>query len=315
MAEAQMGGVMLESAPPPQAELAHRGKVRDVYSLTGDRLLLVATDRVSAFDVVLPAGIPRKGEVLTRFAEFWFRRTADVVPNHMVAVLDASNAAELGVDADASFFGRAMVVRRAEPIKAECVVRGYLAGSGWAEYQRDGVICGVALPPGLRESERLEAPIFTPTTKAEPPEHDAPITFEELEQRVGAETANVLKVRSLALYGYAADYAAQRGILIADTKFEFGMLDGELTLIDEALTPDSSRFWPADGFEPGHGQPAFDKQLLRDWLTASGWDRTAPGPELPDDLVRRLSARYIEAYETLTGGPLPDPTAATNAVA
>ncbi len=305
-----MAEVMLESAPGEKlaegVELAHRGKVRDVYALPGERLLLVATDRVSAFDVVLPNGIPRKGEVLTRISEFWFGRTAGVVPNHMIAVLDAASAAELGVDISASLFGRSMVVRRAEPLKVECVVRGYLAGSGWTDYQRDGSICGIQLPAGLRQAEQLPEPIFTPTTKAEPPEHDAPLTYQQVEQLVGAEMANVLKLRSLALYGYGVELAAERGIIIADTKFEFGLLDGEVTLIDEALTPDSSRFWPADQYQPGCDQPAFDKQPLRDWLTATGWDKTAPGPDLPDEVVRELSERYQEGYRLLTGSPLPD---------
>ncbi len=301
MMESKLGVKLAEGV-----ELVRRGKVRDLYALPGERLLLVVTDRVSAFDVVLPTGIPRKGEVLTRISEFWFRRTEGVVPNHMIAVLDADSAAELDVDVDASLFGRSMVVRRAEPLKVECVVRGYLAGSGWADYQRDGSICGIQLPAGLRQAEQLPEAIFTPTTKAEPPEHDAPLTYQQVEQLVGAETANALKLRSLALYRYAVELAAERGIIIADTKFEFGLLDGEVTLIDEALTPDSSRFWPAGQYQPGRDQPAFDKQPLRDWLTASGWDRTAPGPDLSDDVVRETSERYQEAYRLLTGSPLPD---------
>ena len=213
------------------------------------------------------------------------------------------------MDAHRSLFGRSMVVRRAEPLKVECVVRGYLAGSGWAEYQRSESICGIPLLAGLRQSEQLPEPIFTPTTKAEPPEHDAPLTYRQTEELVGAEMANVLKLRSLALYRYAAELAAERGIIIADTKFEFGLLDGEVTLIDEALTPDSSRFWPADQYQPGRDQPAFDKQPLRDWLTSSGWDKTAPGPELPDEVVRQMSERYMEGYRLLTSSPLPDPAA------
>ena len=300
-----MPEVMLDSKAGGGVELAHRGKVRDVYALPDDRLLLVATDRVSAFDVVLPTGIARKGEVLTRISAFWFQRTAAVVPHHMVAVLDAGNAAALGVEVDRSFFGRSMVVRRAEPVKVECVVRGYLAGSGWAEYQRSGSVCGIPLPDGLSQCERLPEPIFTPTTKAEPPEHDAPLTHEQLEQQVGAEMANVLKLRSLALYQYAAGRAAERDIIIADTKFEFALLDGEVTLIDEALTPDSSRFWPADRYAPGRDQPSFDKQPLRDWLAASGWDKTAPGPALPEEIARETSERYLEAYRLITGSSLP----------
>ena len=308
-----MADVMLESKLPEGVALAHQGKVRDIYELpqvdADERLLLVATDRVSAFDVVLPTGISRKGEVLTGISAFWFERTADVVPNHMISVLDAGNAGELGLDVDRSFFGRSMVVRRAAPIKVECVVRGYITGSGWTEYQQSGSVCGIELPPGLRQCEQLPEPIFTPTTKAEPPEHDAPLTYEQVEQQVGPELANVLKLRSLALFGYASNAAAKRGIIIADTKFEFGMLDGEVTLIDEALTPDSSRFWPADQYEPGRDQPSFDKQPLRDWLAASGWDKTPPGPELPPEIARETSERYLEAYRLLTGEPLPDAAA------
>ncbi|MEE8422831.1 MAG: phosphoribosylaminoimidazolesuccinocarboxamide synthase, partial [Dehalococcoidia bacterium] len=229
--------VMLDSRGAAGVEIAHRGKVRDIYELPDDRLLLVATDRVSAFDVVLPTGIPRKGEVLTRTSAYWFEHTAGVVPNHMIAVLDEDNAHELHVDAGAEFFGRSMVVRRAEPLKIECVVRGYITGSGWSDYQASGAVCGIALPPGLRQCEMLPEPLFTPTTKAEPPEHDAPMTYEQAEELFGPEIANALKVRSLALYRYAAADAVAKGILIADTKFEFGMLDGEVTLIDEALTP------------------------------------------------------------------------------
>ena len=308
-----MAEVMLESKLPDGMTLAQQGKVRDIYTLpqteADDRLLLVATDRVSAFDVVLPTGISRKGEVLTGISAFWFRRTAEVVPNHMISVLDATNAGELGLDVDPSFFGRSMVVRRAAPIKVECVVRGYITGSGWTEYQQSGSVCGIELPPGLRQCEQLPEPIFTPTTKAEPPEHDAPLTYEQLEHQVGAELANVLKLRSLALFGYAAEAAARRGIIIADTKFEFGLLHDEMTLIDEALTPDSSRFWPADQYEPGREQPSFDKQPLRDCLAASGWDKTPPGPELPPAIARETSERYLEAYRVITGEPLPDAAA------
>ena len=302
MAEVMLGSEAAGLALP----LTHSGKVRDMYELPGDRLLMVATDRVSAFDVVLPTGIERKGEVLTRISAFWFARTAEVVPNHMIAVVDAGNAAELGLDIDASFFGRSMVVRRAEPLKVEAVVRGYITGSGWTEYRRSGTVCGIALPEGLQQCERLAGPIFTPTTKAEPPEHDEPMTYEQVEQLVGAGAANAIKLRALALYRYAAEHAAERGVIIADTKFEFGMLDGEVTLIDELLTPDSSRFWPADRYEPGRDQPSFDKQPLRDWLAASGWDKTSPAPELPPEVAREMSERYMEAYQRLTGEPLAD---------
>ena len=293
---------MMQSSLPGLAR--HSGKVRDIYELPDDRLLLVATDRISAFDVVLPTGIPRKGEVLTRLSDYWYRRTDAVVPNCLVAVLEADNARDLGVDADASFFGRSMVVRRAEPVLVECVVRGYLAGSGWTEYERSGAVCGVELPSGFRQSERLLEPIFTPTTKAEAG-HDLPMTFEEVEAFVGLEVANALKLRSLALYRYGAEVALQHGIIIADTKFEFGVLDGEVTLIDEVLTPDSSRFWPADEYEVGRDQPSFDKQYVRNWLIESGWNREPPAPELPPEVVTATSERYQEAYRRLTNEPLP----------
>jgi phosphoribosylaminoimidazole-succinocarboxamide synthase len=285
--------------------LINRGKVRDLYALRGDRMLMVATDRISAFDVVMPNGIPRKGEVLTQLSTFWFDRTATVVPNHLIAVLSASNARELGVDADASFFGRSMVVRLAEPLPVECVVRGYLAGSAWTDYQAGRPVSGIALPPGLRQADRLFEPIFTPSSKAAEG-HDEPISYEQVEALVGPERAHVMRLRSLALYRYAAEVALERGIIIADTKFEFGIIDGEVTLIDEALTPDSSRFWPVDQYEPGRDQPSFDKQPLRDWLEASGWGKRPPGPVLPDDIVRATSERYLEAYRRLTGAPLPD---------
>ncbi|MCC6237172.1 MAG: phosphoribosylaminoimidazolesuccinocarboxamide synthase [Dehalococcoidia bacterium] len=297
---------MMRSALPGHEPRS--GKVRDIYDLPGDRLLIVATDRVSAFDVVMPTGIPRKGEVLTRISAFWFERTSAVVPNAMIAVLEADNARALGVDADASFFGRSMVMRRTEPIPVECVVRGYLAGSAWADYQREGSPTTLEVVPGLRQCEELPAPLFTPTSKAATG-HDLPMTYADVEALVGVDLANVLKLRSLALYGYGASVARERGILIADTKFEFGMLDGEVTLIDEVMTPDSSRFWPADQYQPGHDQPSFDKQYLRNWLTSTGWNREPPGPELPPEVVRDTSERYIEAYRRLTGLALPDPAA------
>ncbi len=295
--------VVMTTAIPGLKQL-HSGKVRDIYELPGDRLLLVATDRASAFDVVLPTGVPRKGEVLTRLSAFWYERTKDVVPNAFVAVLDRENAKEFGVE-DPAYFGRSMVMRKADVLKVECVVRGYITGSGWSEYQKVGSVCGIPLPAGLVKSQQLFEPIFTPTSKAEPPEHDAPMTFEEVEAAFGADQANVLKLRSLALYRYGAEVARERGILIADTKFEFGMLDGEITLIDEVLTPDSSRFWPADGFKPGEDQPSFDKQPLRDWLDGLDWNKQPPGPELPDDVVSAMTQRYSEAYRLLTGSELP----------
>ncbi len=287
----------------------HQGKVRDVYALPpdaqGERLLLVATDRVSAFDVVLPNPVPRKGEVLTRISAYWYDRTSSVVPNAFIAVLDAANAEEFGVT-DPAYFGRSMVMRRADPVKVECVARGYLVGSGWSEYQRHGVVCGVPLPEGLQMAGRLMEPIFTPTSKVEPPDHDAPMTFDEVEAKLGAEIANAVKLRSLALYRFGATACAERGILVADTKFEFGMVDGEPVLIDEVLTPDSSRFWPANQYEPGRDQPSFDKQPLRDWLEQLGWDKQPPAPALPPEVVTATSQRYQEAYRRITGDDLPD---------
>jgi len=295
--------VMLETSL--DLERLHSAKVRDIYALGDDRLLLVATDRLSAFDVVLPNGIPRKGELLTRMSEFWFNRTTEVVPNAFVAVLDASNAAELGVDCGPEYYGRSMVMQRAEVLKVEAVVRGYIAGSGWAEYQKAGSVCGVPLPEGLLKSSQLLEPIFTPSTKPEPPEHDAPMTYEEVEALLGEEVANAIRLRALALYRYGSHHAAQRGILLADTKFEFGMVNGEVTLIDEVMTPDSSRFWPADKYLPGVDQPSFDKQPLRDYLDGLDWDKQAPGPVLPDEVVDATSARYLEAYRLITGADLP----------
>ena len=295
--------VMMETSL--DLELLHRAKVRDLYALGDDRLLLVATDRVSAFDVVMPNGVPRKGEVLTRLSEFWFNRTTEVVPNAFIAVLDASNAAGLGVDCGPEYYGRSMVMRRAEVLKVEAVVRGYLAGSGWSEYRQTGSVCGVPLPEGLLKSSQLLEPIFTPSKKAEPPDHDAPMTYEEVEALLGPEVANAIRLRALALYRYGSHHAAQRGILLADTKFEFGMVNGEVTLIDEVMTPDSSRFWPADKYLPGADQPSFDKQPLRDYLEGLDWDKTDPGPVLPDEIIEATSARYLEAYRLITGADLP----------
>ena len=298
--------VMLRSDLPGKA---HEGKVRELYDLGDDRLLMVATDRISTYDVVMPTGVPRKGEVLTRLSAHWFGRTADVVPNHMISVVEADDVLDLGgtsvTAGEAGLAGRSMIVRKAEPLPVECVVRGYITGSGWSEYQRTGSVCGVVLPGGLIESQQLFDPIFTPTTKAATG-HDMPMTFNEVVDLIGEDTANVVKLRSLALYRYAASVAEERGIIIADTKFEFGIIDGEITLIDEVLTPDSSRFWPMDGYTPGHGQPSFDKQYVRDWASDTGWNREPPAPELPPEVVAASSQRYTEAYRLITGVPLPD---------
>ena len=282
----------------PGLPLFRRGKVRDTFDL-GDRLLMVASDRVSAFDVVMPNGIPRKGVILTQLSNFWFRRTADLVPNHLLATDVADFPPELHEHADL-LRARSVLVRKAERIDVECVVRGYLAGSAWVEYRRDGTVCGQPLPPGLVESERLPEPIFTPATKADEG-HDENISRERMAELVGAELALELERLSRAIYRAAAEYAAGRGIIIADTKLEFGLIDGEPVLIDELLTPDSSRFWEAERYEPGRPQDSLDKQPLRDWLTASGWDREPPAPPLPPEVVARIAAKYATAYERLTG--------------
>ncbi len=282
-----------------------RGKVRDIYDL-GDKLLIVATDRISAFDVVLPTGIPDKGLVLTQLSAFWFGLTGDVVPNHFLRLVDGTRIEGVPVELPRDLIGRAMLVRKAERIDIECVVRGYLSGSGWREYQETGAVCGVKLTPGLKESQELFEPIFTPTTKAEAG-HDLPLTFPQVVERVGEQAANAVALRSLAVYRYGRDYARERGIIIADTKFEFGRLDDEITLIDECLTPDSSRFWPADQYKRGGPQPSFDKQFVRDYLTEIGWDREPPAPELPPEVVEKTAEKYREAFVRLTGRELLRP--------
>ena len=276
-----------------------RGKVRDIYDL-GGRLLLVATDRLSAFDVVLPDPIPFKGEVLTKLSLYWFDLLSDVVPNHLISADVADLPDEFAKHAD-WLAGRLMLVRKATVFPIECIVRGYLAGSGWAEYERAGTVCGMRLPAGLVESSRLPQPMFTPSTKAELGTHDENISVHRMFELVGQEHGSALLESSVALYSAARDHAASRGIIIADTKFEFGLIDGVVTLVDEVLTPDSSRFWPAATYEPGHGQPSFDKQYVRDWLVASGWDKTPPAPALPADVIAKTSETYIKAYELITG--------------
>jgi phosphoribosylaminoimidazole-succinocarboxamide synthase len=279
-----------------------RGKVRDTFDL-GDRLLIVATDRISAFDVVLPTGIPDKGPVLTQMSAFWFQKVSSVVPTHYIRVADGSANDELPFALPDEYIGRSMVVHKARRLDAECIVRGYISGSAWKEYTETGSVSGIRLPRGLQESEALEEPIFTPSTKADTG-HDQNISYEELVAMIGADAANVVKLRSLAVYRFAAEYAKQRGIIIADTKFEFGYLGDEIILIDEALTPDSSRFWPADSYKPGGAQASYDKQYLRDWLDASGWDHEPPPPALPDEVVENTATRYREAFSTLTGETL-----------
>lgn len=277
------------------------GKVREIFDL-GDALLLVATDRLSAFDVILPNGIPRKGEVLTQISHFWFARFADLVPNHLLAGADAPLPARLQPFA-AQLARRCMIVKKAQPLAIECIVRGYLSGSGWKEYQKNQTVCGIRLPAGLVESAELPEPIFTPSTKAAAG-HDENISFDRAREILGPDLAEQARDLSLRLYRAGRDYARTRGILIADTKFEFGLWEGKLILIDEVLTPDSSRFWPADQYAPGRSQPSFDKQFVRDYLETLDWNKTPPGPLLPDEVVARTSAKYLEAYERLTGRPL-----------
>ncbi len=277
------------------------GKVREVFDL-GSSLLFVATDRISAFDCIMPNGIPRKGEVLTQISHFWFAQTADFQPNHLLASPRDPLPTNLQPFA-AQLKGRSMIVKKAQPLAIECVVRGYLAGSGWKEYRQSQTVCGIKLPAGLKESSELPEPIFTPATKAETG-HDENISFEQAAQIVGADTAAAVRDMSLKIYNFARDYARQRGIIIADTKFEFGMYEGKLLLIDEVLTPDSSRFWPADQYAPGKGQPSYDKQFVRDYLETLDWDKTPPAPALPADVVHRTQAKYLEAYELLTGHSL-----------
>jgi phosphoribosylaminoimidazole-succinocarboxamide synthase len=280
--------------------LLHRGKVRDNYAISDDRLLIVASDRLSAFDVVLPDPIPGKGRMLTSISNFWFERTRHIVANHLTGeplarfLPDAAERAPLE--------GRAVVVRRLQPLPVEAVVRGYLIGSGWKDYQATGAVCGIALPPGLRQAARLPAPIFTPATKAAAGQHDENVPYAEIEKAIGRERAARVRDLALALYDYAADYARARGILIADTKFEFGLdANGEVVLMDEALTPDSSRFWPADGYREGASPPSFDKQFVRDYLETLDWNKRAPGPRLPADVIAGTVARYREAERRLTG--------------
>ena len=282
--------------------LLGRGKVRDNYAVGDDKLLIVTTDRLSAFDVIMGEPIPRKGEVLNEMANFWFEKLKDVVPNHLTGVAPETVVAP---DEVAQVKGRAVVVKRLEPILVEAVVRGYLAGSGWKDYQATGAVCGVTLPSGLQNAQKLPEPIFTPAAKAEMGHHDENITYEEMERRIGTELSRTIKDVAIRLYKEAADYAATRGIIIADTKFEFGLdQDGKLYLMDEALTADSSRFWPADQYQVGSNPPSFDKQFVRDWLETQDWKKEPPAPKLPDEVIEKTSAKYQEALERLTGQKL-----------
>jgi phosphoribosylaminoimidazole-succinocarboxamide synthase len=277
------------------------GKVREVFDL-GPRLLFVATDRISAFDCVMPNGIPRKGEVLTQLSYFWFDQTKHLAANHLAAKAGDPLPAELQ-KFDALLARRSMIVQKAQPLAIECVVRGYLTGSGWKDYQKTGAVCGLTLPPGLRDSSRLPEPLFTPATKAETG-HDENISFAQACEITGRDLAEKARDLSLKIYSFAAEYALQRGIIIADTKFEFGLIDGKLVLIDEVLTPDSSRFWPADQYQVGRSQPSFDKQYVRDYLETLSWNKQPPAPSLPADIVARTTAKYLDAYARLTGHAL-----------
>ena len=285
----------------PGVKKLRSGKVRDIFDL-GDALLLVASDRISAFDVIMPNGIPRKGEVLTQISHFWFEKFASLVPNHLLAKANDPLPKNLQPFAD-KLARRSMIVKKAKPLAVECVVRGYLSGSGWKEYKKSQTVCGIQLPAGLTESAELPEPIFTPSTKAEVG-HDENISFEQACKIAGPELATQARDLSLKIYRAGRDYARRRGIIIADTKFEFGLSDGKLILIDEVMTPDSSRFWPADQYQPGRGQPSFDKQFVRDYLETLDWNKTPPGPVLPPDVVAKTSAKYLEAYERLTGKKL-----------
>ena len=296
--------VMLES---DLAAPLRRGKVRDIYDF-GEQLLIVTTDRVSAFDVVLPTGIPEKGCVLTQMSAYWFEATSTVVPNHMIRVIDSTDNPDLPLQLGPEYVGRSMLVRKAVPVKLEAVVRGYLAGSGWAEYQRTTRVCGIPLPPGLRESDALPQAIFTPSTKADVG-HDENITYRQAVAIVGEDVANTVKVRSMALYLFGLERARQAGFMLADTKFEFGVTkneqgEDEVILIDEALTPDSSRYWDGSVYKPGQSQPSFDKQPLRDWLSSTGWNKEPPGPPISDEVVAVLTERYRAAFERVTGREL-----------
>jgi len=296
-----MGNETLLQVDLPAIKKLKSGKVRDIFDL-GDRLLFVASDRISAFDVIMPNGIPRKGEVLTQISYFWFGQTQAFQPNHLVSGPDDPLPPELEPFAT-KLARRSMIVKKAEPLAIECVVRGYLAGSGWKEYCHTNSVCGIKLPTGLKESSELPEPIFTPATKAEMG-HDENISFERATEIVGQDIAERVRAASLKIYYFAREYARRRGIIIADTKFEFGLLDGHLIVVDELLTPDSSRFWPSDQYQPGKSQPSFDKQFVRDYLETLNWNKTPPGPVLPPDVVARTQAKYLEAYERLTGRKL-----------
>lgn len=283
----------------PDLKLVARGKVRDIYDL-GDALLIVTTDRISAFDVIMNEGIPDKGYVLTQISTFWFRQMEDIIPNHIIST-DVKDFPAPCQKYAAELEGRSMLVKKAKPLPVECIVRGYISGSGWKDYKATGAICGIQLPAGLVESDKLEEPIFTPSTKAELGEHDENISFDKCVELIGLEMAEKIRDVTIAIYKRARDIAATKGIIIADTKFEYGIYNGELIIIDECMTPDSSRFWPKDSYKPGGAQPSFDKQFLRDYLETLDWNKTAPAPPLPAEIVAKTGQKYMEALVRLTG--------------
>jgi phosphoribosylaminoimidazole-succinocarboxamide synthase len=282
----------------PELNLVNRGKVRDIYDL-GEHLLIVASDRISAFDVIMDVGIPQKGYVLTQISKFWFEQMSDLVPHHLIAT-EVNDFPAITHQYRDQLEGRSMLAKKAQPLPVECIVRGYLSGSGWKEYQQRGSLCSIPLPTGLVQSDKLPETLFTPSTKAELGEHDENISFEETIDLCGLETAEQVKEISIKIYERARDLADKKGLIIADTKFEFGLLDGQLIWIDEALTPDSSRFWPKDQYHPGSAQPSFDKQFLRDYLETLDWGKQAPAPELPEEIVRKTGEKYLEALKRLT---------------
>nr|WP_193569984.1 phosphoribosylaminoimidazolesuccinocarboxamide synthase [Luteibacter jiangsuensis] len=290
----------LSQSDLPGLELIHRGKVRDVYALPGNRLLMVATDRLSAFDVVLPDPIPGKGEMLTQISNFWFAKTAHIIPNHLTGD-DVASVLPKGVD-PALYAKRAVVTKRLKPVPVEAIARGYLIGSGWKDYQATGALCGITLPPGLRQAEKLPEPIFTPSTKAAVGDHDENVSFDDVVAAVGETLANAVRKATLDIYTFAAAYAAERGIIVADTKFEFGTDEhGVLHIMDEMLTPDSSRFWPADEYAVGISPPSYDKQFVRDYLERVGWNKTPPAPKVPKEVIDGTAAKYAEALDKLAG--------------
>ncbi len=286
----------------PDLKLVHRGKVRDMYSIPGhdDKLLMIATDRISAYDVVMNDAIPGKGKVLTQLSLFWFELLGDVVENHLISA-DVNEYPEVCRSYEQQLQGRSMLVKKTAPLTIECIVRGYISGSFWSSYQKDSNVCGFALPDGMQESDKFSKPLFTPSTKAEIGDHDENISIDVMKNIVGEEQAKEIEDISLNLYQRAADFALEKGIIIADTKFELGLIDGKLILIDEVLTPDSSRFWPLDEYRPGKGQPSYDKQFLRNYLSSLDWDKNPPAPKLPADIVAKTKARYEEALRLLTG--------------